>query len=95
MSAGRMILGGMIAFGTGVVLGVLFAPEKGSVTRKKLAKQGTRNLDALEKAAGGYVDAIEEKFESAKEAAAGITDKVMDAVDTLAGNEPRKRARQA
>lgn len=93
MNAGKVLLGWMIALGTGAVLGVLFAPDKGSVTRKKLLKQGTRYMDTLENAAGEYVDTLEKTFESAKETTVGITDRLKGAVDSLAGHESQKHVR--
>jgi len=95
MSAGKVILGAMIAVGAGAVLGMLFAPGKGSTTRKQLSKQGSRYIDAVKTTAGEYVDAIEETLDSAKETAADITDKVKGAVDTLAGREPLKHPHRA
>jgi gas vesicle protein len=85
MSAKKVLLGTLIGMGTGAVLGVLFAPDKGSMTRKKLSKQSSRYMGSLRDTANEYVDTLEEKFESAKETAVGITDKVKDAVDSLAG----------
>jgi hypothetical protein len=42
-------------------------------------------MGSLRDTANEYVDTLEETFESAKETAVGITDKVKDAVDSLAG----------
>ena len=94
MSARKMLLGAMIAMAVGAVLGVLFAPDKGSTTRKKLTKQGSRYLGDLKNTANEYVDTLEETFESAKETAVGMTDKVKDAVDSLAGQELQKHTRR-
>jgi gas vesicle protein len=85
MSAKKVLLGTLIGIGTGAVLGVLFAPDKGSTTRRKLSKQSSRYMGALKDTANEYVDTLEEKYESARETAVGITEKVKDAVDSLAG----------
>jgi gas vesicle protein len=85
MSAKKVLLGTLIGMGTGAVLGVLFAPDKGSTTRKKLTKQGSRYLGEVKDTASEYVDTLEEKYESARETAVGITDRVKGAVDSLAG----------
>jgi gas vesicle protein len=94
MTAGKVLLVAAIAMGTGAVLGVLFAPDKGTITRKKLAKHGSRYLGTLEKKASEYVDTIGENFESVRETAAGITDRMMDAVGSLAGHETQKHTRR-
>jgi gas vesicle protein len=95
MSAGKIVLGGVIALAAGAVLGVMYAPDKGSNTRKKISKEGARYLGAAKKTAGEYVDTLEETFDSARETASDFADKVKGAVDSLAGNEPQKKARRA
>ena len=56
MSAGKIVLGAVIALAAGAVLGMLFAPAKGSATRKKLMKQGSRYADAASETAGEYTN---------------------------------------
>ena len=92
MNAGKIVLGAAIAVATGVALGVLFAPERGSVTRKKISKQGSRYLDDLKNSANEYVDTLEEKYDDVVETAVDITGKVKGAVDALAAHEPQKQA---
>ncbi len=94
MDAGKIVLGAMIGMATGAVLGVLFAPDKGSITRKKLSKQGSRYVGTLKDTASEYVDTLEKSFESAKETAVGVADTVQGAVDSLAGYEPQPRSRR-
>ena len=95
MSAGRILIGVVIAMATGVVLGVLFAPDKGSATRRKLSKEGTRYMGAVKNAADEAVATFEEKVDNAKESVVGLSDKVMEAVDSFAGHEPEKHTRRA
>jgi gas vesicle protein len=95
MSAGKVMLVTVIAMATGAVLGVLFAPGKGSTTRKKLSKEGTRYVGAVKNAADEAVATFEEKVDNVKEIAVGLSDTVMEAVDSLSGHEPEKHTRRA
>ena len=95
MSAGKVLLGAMIGMATGAVLGVLFAPDKGSATRKKLSRQGSRYMGAINDTASEYVDTLGETIESAKETAAGFADRVKGAVDSLSGHDPQKNVRRS
>ena len=40
MNAGKLILGVAAGVAVGAALGVLFAPDKGTTTRKKISKKG-------------------------------------------------------
>ena len=54
MSSGKLLLGVLAGVATGALLGILFAPEKGSVTRKKIAKSSE-----------DYADSLKDKFNAA------------------------------
>jgi gas vesicle protein len=51
----------------GALLCILFAPEKGSTTRKKILSKGEEYADELKEKFNEFVDKVAEKFESAKE----------------------------
>ena len=47
MSKGNTIAGVLVGLAAGAALGILFAPEKGSDTRKKIANKGKDSLNDL------------------------------------------------
>jgi gas vesicle protein len=95
MSAKKVVVGTMIGLGAGAALGVLLAPDKGVNTRKKLSKKGSEIVGSVKDTANEYVDTLEEGFDSIKEAAVDLGDKVKGAVDSLAGTEPPKHTKRA
>jgi gas vesicle protein len=67
MSSGKVLLGLLAGVAAGALLGVLFAPEKGSVTRKKIVKKGEDYAEDLKGKFNEFLDSISEKFEKVKE----------------------------
>jgi len=67
MSTGKVVLGAVAGLAVGAILGVLFAPEKGSVTRKQIADKGHDFADDLKSKYQEFADSVTEKFKSAKQ----------------------------
>ncbi len=66
MSTGKIVLGTLAGLAIGAVLGVLFAPEKGSVTRKKIMDTSDDIVDEFKSKYDEFCDAVNEKFENTK-----------------------------
>ncbi len=65
MSTGKVLLGILAGVTAGALLGVLFAPDKGCETRKKVARKGKDLVDDLEETVKNFLSEVTEKFESA------------------------------
>ena len=69
---GALLLGAAI----GVGLGILFAPDKGSETRKKIMKTGEDLKDDFADKLNDFVESLKDKFDEAKAKASDPKDKV-------------------
>lgn len=70
MSSGKVILGLVVGVAAGAVLGVLFAPESGKFTRKKISKKGQAYAEEMKEKFNEFLDTISQKVETAKDEAA-------------------------
>ena len=81
MIPGKMLLGIVAGVATGAVLGVLFAPAKGSVTRRRLSRKALALADDVKDKFDESVDALADRYESIKEDAMEWAEKGSNRVD--------------
>jgi gas vesicle protein len=70
MSQGKIILGVAAGAVAGAILGLLFAPEKGTDTRKKIVHKGEEYVDDLKEKVNGLLRNGSKIHETATEATA-------------------------
>ena len=61
MNTGKILLGVLAGAAVGASLGILFAPDKGSVTRKKIVQKGVDMKDAVKEKFDGFADILSGK----------------------------------
>lgn len=86
MSAGKIISGVLIGAAAGAILGILFAPDSGSETRRKISERGNDLSDNLKNKFNDFVDAVSNKFQGAKEEAKNVASKGKEKFDEWKGN---------
>ncbi len=91
MSTGKIVLGTLAGLAIGAVAGILFAPEKGSVTRKNIMDKSDNMVDQLKSKFDGLCNSINEKFENTKQEVEETVSKGKSAYDDVK-NEVRNTA---
>ena len=77
MSTEKVVLGVLAGAATGALLGVLFAPAKGAVTRRSIVRKGERQVDELKDKFNEFIDSITEKFDQVKEEVVDFAEEAM------------------
>ena len=72
MSAKNVILGTLTGLAAGITIGILFAPDKGERTRKKLVKKKDDYIDELTDKFNEFKESIEELQSDVTEEVTGI-----------------------
>ena len=75
MSKGKVLLGVLAGVAIGAALGVLFAPDKGWNTRKRIAKKGEDLTNDLRDKFEEFLDTITVKVDEVKEEVADLSEK--------------------
>jgi len=75
MSTGKVVLGTLAGLAIGAIAGILFAPEKGSKTRKQFLDKGDDYADELKSKFDEFCDSLTDKFETVKQETKDIVSK--------------------
>ena len=78
MGAGKVFAAVLAGAAAGAILGILFAPDKGTETRKKIRDAGSDLADNVKNKFNEYSDAIAEKYDSVREKITGIASEGRD-----------------
>ena len=82
MKTTKAVLGVLAGMAAGAALGVLFAPYKGSKTRRKITKKGRDLADSLEELSDSMEDRIDQKFDELVSAINGRMKKYRSQAET-------------
>jgi gas vesicle protein len=75
MSSKKVVIGAVVGVAAGAVLGLLFAPAKGAMTRQRMARKVANSAEDVQENLSEYIDATVEKYDSVKQGAVDLVDK--------------------
>jgi gas vesicle protein len=75
MSTTKILLGFLAGAVAGAAAGILFAPDKGSETRRKISEESNDLADNLKGKLNNLVDGVKEKFSSIKSDTEDVAEK--------------------
>ena len=78
MSSSKLLVGFLAGAAVGALAGILFAPDKGSNTRKKIANKTGDITDSVKNSFGDFIDGVKETYSNAKESAEEFGDRAKE-----------------
>lgn len=75
MSKGNVVIGVLAGVAVGALIGILFAPDKGSETRRKISKKSSDTIDELKENFDKLLNNTSDKLETIKEEAVDLYEK--------------------
>lgn len=78
MDSGKVLIGVLAGFAAGALIGILFAPDKGTNTRKQILSSGEDYADILKEKFDEVVNNLSKKYDNAKGEAEDLAAKGKD-----------------
>ena len=75
MNTSRILLGFVAGAAVGAALGILFAPDKGTETRRKISEKSNDVAGSLKDKFSDLVDGVKDKFSGLKSDAEDVAEK--------------------
>jgi gas vesicle protein len=72
MKSIKVLVGVLAGMAAGAMVGLLFAPSKGSRTRKRIMKQGENYVDVVKDKYDDFMDSINEAYQNGNQEAKGM-----------------------
>lgn len=75
MNASKILFSFIAGAAVGGALGILFAPDKGTETRRRIAEKSNDMADSVKDKFNEFVDGVKDKFNSAKNEAEDVAER--------------------
>ncbi len=83
MSSGKVVLGLLAGVAAGALAGILFAPAKGSRTRRRIMKKGEDYTEVMKEKLNHLIDSANQKFEKVKKDVTDFSEKKMGKAENV------------
>ncbi len=83
MSSGKLLLGVLAGAAAGALVGILFAPEAGDKTRKKIAKKSEDYVDGIKEKFNGLINDLTRKMDGVQAKANEMADDAKSKVEEM------------
>jgi len=86
MDTGKVVISVLAGAAIGAVLGILLAPAKGAVLRRKIRMMGDKEADVIKEKINEFTDTVSQNYEKVKGSVVDFTHKNEAKVKTAENN---------